>query len=68
MWTTTDATWRRATDALSMTRVISFLGSTFGIANNYNTEDDWAKEEMGGGGGGGGVAGGILSTTHDTKK
>ena len=37
-----------------MTRVISFLGSTFGIANNYNTEDDWAKEEMGGGGGAGG--------------
>ena len=25
----------------------SFLGSTFGIANNDNTEDHWAKEERG---------------------
>jgi len=48
--TTMDATWRRATDTLSTTEATSFLGLTVGIANNDNTEDDRAKEEMGGGG------------------
>jgi hypothetical protein len=33
-------------DAQLRTRAISFLGSTFGIANNDNTEDNRPKEEM----------------------
>jgi hypothetical protein len=45
---TTDTAWRRATDALLTTRATLFLGSTFGIANNDNTKDDQATEEMGG--------------------
>jgi len=53
---------RVATGNRHTTRATSFLGSTFGIENNDNIEDDLAKEEMGGGGG---VAGGILSATHD---
>ena len=31
-------------------RATSFLGSTLNIANNDNTEDNQAKEEMGGAG------------------
>ena len=65
MRTTTDAVWQWAMDALLRTRATSFIGSTFGIANNDNNEDNRAKEEMGGAGG---VPGGILSTTHDAKK
>ena len=49
-----------------MTRATSFLVSTLGIANNNNTEDDRAKEEMGGAGRGWGDI--EMSTTHTISK